>query len=259
MTYLARYEWQNLSQHPHDVLLDTLLCIPGLLESYDNILSSSQSCKADIDSLDDLLSCWHAIHLRLTQWFLTFEEEESDGLYEIGPLDPNNHPYLDPDQPHMYAVFPQVLSFHDLYVAQVMIMYWFGQLVAHTSMLQIHATKQKTQTRLKTKAFPSRYDGIQRITIENVQKAGDYYASKICQSTAKLKGGYGFQIVMVPLWAAQVFYDICQDSSKFHWCQTVLRSFGTSCGFPTAEALGFLRPSQYPGLEKKGNVIIDDT
>jgi hypothetical protein len=90
-----------------------------------------------------------------------------------------------------------------------------------------------------------------------LQKTGDYYATKICQSSASLKGGYGFQIVMVPLWAAQQFYDICQDS-RYDWCQTVLRNFGAACGFVSGgEALGFLKPTQYPGITMKGDTIIN--
>lgn len=258
MSFLARSEWQNLSDTPHDVLLDSLICIPGLLEATDNILSSTQSGKVDIAGIDELLSFWHAIHVRLSQWYVTFEDQELEGLYECGPLGPKSHPYLDAEKLHLYSMFPQVISFRDTYVAQNMLMYWFGQLVVHTSMVQLYVAREKHQNRLNSGAFPSEYKGIHKTLRERLQQTGDYYATKICQSTASLKGGYGFQIVMVPLWAAQQFYDICQDP-RYDWCQTVLRNFGAACGFVSAEALGFLKPTQYPGITMKGDTIFNDS
>lgn len=257
MIFLARPEWQNLSNTPHDIFLDSLVCIPGLLEASDNILSSIQSGKIDIQGIDDLLSYWHAIIVRLTQWYVTFEDQEPVGLYESGPLGPKSHPYLDADKPHLYSMFPQVISFRDTYVAQNMLMYWFGQLVIHTAMFQLYVAREKHQARPNRGAFPLGYKGVHNTSKESVQKAGDYYATKICQSAASLRGGYGFQIIMVPLWAAQQFYDTCQDP-RYDWCQTVLRNFGTASGFASAEALGFLKPTQYPGITMNGDTIINN-
>ncbi|EED24598.1 conserved hypothetical protein [Talaromyces stipitatus ATCC 10500] len=256
MLFLARPEWQNLSDTPHDILLDALVCIPGLIEASDNMLSLTQSGRVDLPGIDDLLRCWHAIYLRLTEWYVEFEKQEPVGLYDCGPLDRKGHPYLDADKSHLYSMFPQVISFRDTYVAQNLLMYWFGQLVVHTTMLQLYVSREKHQNRLNPDAFPGNYKGIHSISRGNVQKAGDYYATKICQSTANLRGGYGFQIVMVPLWAAQQFYDICQDP-RYEWCQTVLRNFGAVGGYVlSAETLGFLRPAQYPGITMKGGDMV---
>lgn len=255
---MARPEWQNLSNTPHDILLDSLICIPGLLETTDDILASNQSGKVDIVAIDELLSFWHAIHVRLTQWYITFEDEELEGLYEFGPLGPKSHPHLDAEKSHLYSMFPQVITFRDTYVAHNMLMYWFGQLVVHTSMVQLYVAREKHQNRLNSGAFPSEYKGIHKTSRERLQKTGDFYATKICQSAASLRGGYGFQIIMVPLWAAQQFYDICQDS-RYEWCQTVLSNFGAACGFVSGEALGFLKPTQYPGITMKRDTIIHNS
>lgn len=252
MSFLARGEWRNLSDTPHDVLLDSLICIPGLLETTDDILSSSRLGKVDVAGIDKFLSFWHAIHVLLTQWYVAYKDQELEGLYECGPLAPESHPYLDAEKPHLYSMFPQYIYFRDTYVAQNMLMYWFGQLVVHTSMVQLYDARKKHGTRLNSDAFPSEYKGVHKTSREKLQKSGDYYATKICQSASSLKGGYGFQIIMVPLWAAQQFYDICQDP-RYDWCQTVLRNFGVISGFVSAEELGLLKAAQYPGLTKKGD------
>ncbi|OKL59917.1 hypothetical protein UA08_04907 [Talaromyces atroroseus] len=247
--FLARREWQNLSDSPHDTLLDLLVCMPGLLETSDTIKSTANQPGRVFNTarVDDLLGHWQVLFGRLLRWYTNFENREAAGLYECGPLQQDSHPYLEADQSHLYSVFPQIISFKDAYVAQIMLLYWFGQLVIHAAMTEIYMIREKHQARLFAGAFPPDYKGVHQASKESVQKAGDYYATKICQSTASLKGGYGFQMVMVPLWAALQFFALCGDP-KFDWSQAVFRNFGKLGGFMLAEPLRVMRPTQYPGI-----------
>ncbi|KAH8700107.1 hypothetical protein BGW36DRAFT_292557 [Talaromyces proteolyticus] len=252
--FLARPEWQGLSDTPHDNLLDLLVYIPGLLERLDSIATKTEESlqfgnyKIDLLAIDDLLSCWLAISHRLTNWYSDFESEEFGGLFKTGPLQLQSHPYLD-NNTKLHAVFPQVITFRDAYIAQIMLLYWFGETIIHTAMTKLYKIKENYKGVMNKNVIPTSYRSAHQDNMENASKIGDYYATKICQSVASLRGGYGFQIAMVPLWAAQQFFFLCGDLVKFHWCQAVLKGFGKVGGFVLAAALGILTPNQYPGLE----------
>jgi hypothetical protein len=237
-----------LSNSPHDTLLDLLVSTTGLIESSDNIKAKSQTETIDIAVVDNLLGYWQILYQRLMRWYSDFESRETVGLFECGPLQQGGHPYLEAHQSHLHSVFPQVISFKDAYVAQIMLLYWFGQLVIHAGMTELYMVRIKYRARMYAGAFPPDYKGVHQTSKESVQKAGDYYASKICQCTASLKGGYGFQMVMVPLWAAIQFFSLVGDP-KFEWSETVFRNFGKLGGFMLAEPLRVMRPTQYPGID----------
>lgn len=249
--FLAQPEWQGLSETPHDHLLDLLVFIPGLLEKSDKITSIADDLRGihnvDLFSVDDLLGCWLAVHHRLTNWYSEFDAQESAGLFKIGPLQPNSHPYLE-ENPELQATFPQVITFKDTYIAQIMLLYWFGQVVIHTATTRLCGIKENHRASINAKFVFQRHKKVHNEAMKDAEKMGGYYATKICQSIASLRGGYGFQIAMVPLWVAQQFFDVSGDTKKFLWCQEVLKGFGKVGGFVLAAALGRLTPKQYPGL-----------
>ncbi|CRG92419.1 hypothetical protein PISL3812_09478 [Talaromyces islandicus] len=249
--FLAQPEWQGLSETPHDHLLDLLVFIPGLLEKSDRVITTGDESrginKVDLFLVNDLLGCWLAVHHRLTNWYFEFDAQESEGLFKTGPLKPNSHPYLEGNT-ELHAVFPQVISFKDTYIAQVMLLYWFGQVIVHTATTKLYGIREKHKASINAKYVPQNYKKVHNETMQDAEKMGEYYATKICQSIASLKGGYGFQIAMVPVWAAQQFFHVSGDAKKFLWCREVLKGFGKVGGFVLAAALGILTPKQYPGL-----------
>jgi hypothetical protein len=249
--FLAQPEWQGLSDTPHDHLLDLLVFIPGLLEKSDKVTTTGYELhgikKAELSSVDDLLGCWRAVHHRLTNWYFEFDAQESEGLFKIGPLKPNSHPYLE-DNPEIHDVFPQVISFKDTYIAQIMLLYWFGQVIIHTATTKLYGIRENHKASINSKFGPQNHKSVHSETMQDAEKMGEYYATKICQSIASLRGGYCFHIAMVPVWAAQQFFDVSGDAKKFLWCQEVLKGFGKVGGFVLAAALGILTPKQYPGL-----------
>lgn len=249
--FLAQPEWQGLSETPHDYLLDLLVFIPGLLEKSDKITATANELrginKVDLFSVGDLLSCWLAVQHSLTNWFYEFDTQEYAGLFKIGPLDPNSHPYLEENQ-ELQAVFPQVITFKDTYIAQIMLLYWFGQVIIHTTTMKLYRIREDHKASVNAKLAPQNQTKGHKETMQDAEKMAEYYATKICQSVASLRGGYGFQIAMVPVWAAQQYFDASGDEKKFLWCQEVLKGFGKVGGFVLAAALGILTPKQYPGL-----------
>lgn len=249
-TFLAKPEWRGLSEAPYDRLLDILVRLPSLLAKADQIDSATGPESFDISIAQKLLKKCHALRDELIFWYAEFQSKEASPLFYLEPEE--QHPYLEPGS-DLQDVFPESVTFQNAYIAQILLLYWYGEVVVHSVMSHMH---RHIQERLQNAVVESE-DAIAKLqepesphdTIADVEAVGDYFASKVCQAMAgcgrNCLQGYGFQIAMVPLWAAQQFF-LTRSTRKYIWCQTVLMNFSTK-GFVLAQSLGSLPLRQYPG------------
>ncbi|CRG89704.1 Nitrate transporter [Talaromyces islandicus] len=249
-TFLAKPEWRGLSDAPYDRLLDILVRLPSLLAKADQIDSTTVPESLDISTVQRLLKKCHALRDELIFWYAEFQSKEASPLFYLEPEE--QHPYLEPGS-DLQDVFPESVKFQSAYIAQMLLLYWYGEVVVHSVMSHMHRhIREKLQnTTIKSEDTVADSQQQQRPhdTIADVETVGDYFASKVCQAMAGCGRnplqGYGFQIAMVPLWAAQQFF-LTRSTRKYIWCQTVLVNFGTK-GFVLAQSLGSLPLRQYPG------------
>ncbi|KAH8698432.1 hypothetical protein BGW36DRAFT_145775 [Talaromyces proteolyticus] len=256
-TFLAGLEWCGLSDMPYDRLLDILIRLPSLLAKADQIESTSKDVDA-IRAAQELLGKCHALRDELIFWYAGFQSEESGPLFYLELEE--RHPYLDPDS-DLQDVFPESVTFQNAYIAQILLLYWYGEVVVHSIMSHMHRFTQKNTQNVDNTATATPPE--QQVTgdvIRDVDTVGEHFASKICQAMAgcgrNCLQGYGFQIALVPLWAAQQFF-FQRSPRKYKWCQTVLVNFSTK-GFVLAQSLGRLALRQYPGRKIEESLPADE-
>lgn len=181
-------------------------------------------------------------------WYAEFQSKEASPLFYLEPEE--QHPYLDPDS-DLQSVFPESVTFQNAYIAQMLLLYWYGEVVVHSVMSHMlkYIKENTTDAVVKSEDSAASQQDNSPDAIDDVEAVGDYFASKICQAMAgcgrNSLQGYGFQIALVPLWAAQQFF-LTRSTRKYTWCQTVLVNFSTK-GFFLAQSLGSLPLRQYPG------------
>lgn len=248
-TFLAKPEWRGLSDAPYDRLLDILVRLPSLLAKADQIDSNTGPESLDISTAQRLLKKCHALRDELIFWYAEFQSKEASPLFYLEPE--TQHPYLEPGS-DLQDVFPESITFQNTYIAQILLLYWYGEVVVHSVMSHMHRHIREKLQNAAVKSDDSVAAAQQenfQDSIADVEAVGDYFASKVCQAMAgcgrNSLQGYGFQIAMVPLWAAQQFF-LTRSTRKYIWCQTVLVNFSTK-GFVLAQSLGSLPLRQYPG------------
>lgn len=249
-TFLAKPEWRGLSDAPYDQLLDILVQLPSLLANADQIEYSSTDNNEKVAPTLKLLGKYRALRDQLANWYSGFQSTEPGSLFYLEKE--QQHPYLDPDS-DLNDLFPESVVFQTPYIAQLLMLYWYGEVLVHSVPAHVYRYLSK-QAPNSPGSAQTAMEAVSRYlkddeTIDNSEATGDYFASKICQAMAgcgrNSLQGYGFQIALVPLWAAQEFY-LTRSPRKYTWCRTVLTNFSTR-GFVVAQNLGSLSLRQYPG------------
>lgn len=216
----------------------------------------------------------HILRDELVTWYADFQSKETGPLFYLEPEE--RHPYLDPDS-DLNDLFPDSVTFQTPYIAQILLLYWYGEVVVHSVMSHVHQYMGSEQTPKSeiseaTTTTTTSTDNLtasqqQQVTtmmddemIANIETVGEYFASKICQAMAgcgrNSLQGYGFQVALVPLWAAQDFYRL-RSPRKYMWCRTVLTNFSKR-GFVLASNLGSLPLRQYPGRYLEASTPVEE-
>ncbi|KAE8554411.1 hypothetical protein EYB25_002950 [Talaromyces marneffei] len=267
-SFLAKPEWRGLSDTPYDLLLDILVRLTGLLskaEHIDSMAASGLEAGATAAAQKLMWKC-HALRDDLVTWYADFQTKETGPLFYLEPEE--QHPYLDPDS-DLNDIFPDSVTFQTPYIAQLLLLYWYGEVVVHSAMSTAHrhlwgpspstetpspasSSSPSTTSSVTTERLTEARQQMTMLegeTLANIETIGEYFAAKICQAMAGIGRnslrGYGFQIGMVPLWSAQQYY-LNRSSRKYMWCRTVLMNFGRK-GFVVGQSLGALAYRQYPG------------
>lgn len=248
------------------------------------ILASTGDENGAIEAAQNLLWKCHALRDELVAWYANFQSRESNPLFTLEPEE--QHPFLEPGS-DLNSVFPSSVKFHSPYVAQMLLLYWYGEVVVHSAMSTAHryllatnsgaAAPESSGTSPSASASPSTTVSVttdkmaearqqmnigEGETLANIETIGEYFAAKICQAMAGCGSsnqlqGYGFQIAIVPLWAAQQYYYL-RSPRKYMWCRNVLTNFGRK-GFLVAQELGTISLRQYPGRYVDSVVVEDIT
>ncbi|RAO66063.1 uncharacterized protein BHQ10_002075 [Talaromyces amestolkiae] len=269
-SFLAKPEWRGLSDTPYDLLLDILVRLTALLSKADHIdsMAASGDDAGATQAAQKLMWKCHSLRDDLVTWYADFQTKETGPLFYLEPEE--QHPYLDPDS-DLNDVFPDSVTFQSPYIAQLLLLYWYGEVVVHSAMSTAHrhlwgqspnietpspsstsisspSTTASVTTERLTEAR-QQMTMLEGETLANIETIGEYFAAKICQAMASIGRnslrGYGFQIGMVPLWSAQQYYQN-RSARKYMWCRTVLMNFGRK-GFVVGQSLGTLALRQYPG------------
>ncbi|EED21594.1 hypothetical protein TSTA_088300 [Talaromyces stipitatus ATCC 10500] len=281
-SFLAKPEWRGLSDTPYDLLLDILLRLTSLLSRADQI--ETMATKGDetgaAEAAQRLMWRCHSLRDELVTWYADFQTKETGPLFYLEPEE--QHPYLDPDS-ELNGVFPDSVTFQTPYIAQLLLLYWYGEVIVHGAMSIAHrylwgqspTNPESSGTTPSSTASPSTTASVttekltearqqmtmlEGETLANIEIIGEYFAAKICQAMAgcgrNSLQGYGFQTAMVPLWAAQQYY-LDRSTRKYLWCRTVLMNFSRK-GFVVAQNLGSLALSQYPGRYVSGKSVVEE-
>jgi hypothetical protein len=242
---LAKPEWRGLSDAPYDQLLDILVRLPSLLAKADQIESSAADDNDNTAAAKKLLYKCYALRDELVSWYEGFQSKETEPLFYLEPEE--QHPYLDPES-DLNDLFPESVTFQTPYIADILMLYWYGEVLVHSVMSHVHQYLWDRAQNNRTSSQATQQLVDEEIIL-NTETVGEYFASKICQAMAgcgrNSLQGYGFQIALVPLWAAQEYY-FSRSPQKYMWCRTVLTNFSTK-GFVLAQNLGSLPMRQYPG------------
>lgn len=209
-TFLAQQEWLSVPwqsmpcKTPHDVLIDLAVNIPGLLEEFD-VLSSSSGSRSHV-GLQYLLKSFVKIKDALTSW------DHRRRLFARPVL--NAHKHREGD---IYP-FSQEMSWKNHFFFNASIVYWAVQLVTAMTITQIELF-------LTSLGFPRQ--SVHTSTTTNQQRAHQY-ATCIAQSVPYAlmpeMGSLGISYIAFPLCLAFQHFTQVGEEHTCGWLMEICNS-----------------------------------
>lgn len=180
-----------------------------------------------MDAVNGLLRRCEDLEDELLDWYTRFQHGEDGQLFMMTPIESNHLPYLIPDS-DVNQPFSEMITFSSPNLAQILIVYWAGQLMHHQIMANVLAYRQsQSQMVQRSDRMCERDDNGDHERMQNLEAAGESFANRICQAIAgcSQRGFQGvvFQSSIAPLCAAQLFFST-RSPQKSYWCHTTLVS-----------------------------------
>jgi hypothetical protein len=145
-------------------------------------------------------------------------------------------------------IFDDTVDFPNIYLTQLVLAFWCGLVILYTEMIRLHRKLQSLRS--DSEAVQDSTLLVNQSDIEQLEKAGNHFAAKICQAIpacyTDATGNLGIQIALSPLWSAQQFYE-GRSLQKYAWCQMVLKSFRKR-GFGMGASIMNLSHKQYADI-----------